>query len=168
MQPRLAEVACENRATTHESGQASVQLREVCTGESLSYLFQIICFPFQCILHRNRLHVQHFIGGGSVVKNLPAMQELQETRVRSWLRKIPWRRAWQPTPVFLPGASHGQRSLAGYVPWDGKESDTAKVTEHTNTQHYVTPAVCHLQRNGPKTCSQRPWAGLRPVLRPVV
>ena len=33
-----------------------------------------------------------------------------------WVRKIPWRRAWQPTPVFLPGESHGQRSLAGYSP----------------------------------------------------
>ena len=34
-----------------------------------------------------------------------------------WVRKIPWRRKWQPTPVFLPGESHGQRSLAGYSPW---------------------------------------------------
>ena len=32
-----------------------------------------------------------------------------------WVRKIPWRREWQPTPVFLPGEFHGQRSLAGYV-----------------------------------------------------
>ena len=32
----------------------------------------------------------------------------------SWVRKVPWRRAWQPTPVFLPGESHGQRSLVGY------------------------------------------------------
>ena len=89
MQPRLAEVACESRATTHESGQGSVRLPEVCTGESLSHLFQIIRFPFQCIPHRNRLHVQHFIGGGSVVKNLPAMQEMQETRVRSLGREDP-------------------------------------------------------------------------------
>ena len=37
--------------------------------------------------------------------------------------KIPWRRAWQPTPVFLPGESHGQRSLAGYSQWGRKESD---------------------------------------------
>ena len=37
--------------------------------------------------------------------------------------KIPWRRAWQPTLVFLPGESHGQRSLAGYSPWGRKESD---------------------------------------------
>ena len=35
--------------------------------------------------------------------------------------KIPWRRAWQPTPVFLPGESHGQRSLVGYSPWGRKE-----------------------------------------------
>ena len=35
----------------------------------------------------------------------------------SWVGKIPWRRDWQPSPVFLPGESHGQRSLAGYSPW---------------------------------------------------
>ena len=35
-----------------------------------------------------------------------------------WFRKILWRREWQPTPVFSPGKSHGQRSLAGYSPWD--------------------------------------------------
>ena len=39
----------------------------------------------------------------------------------TWVGKIPWRRKWQPTPVFLPGVSLGQRSLAGYSPWDGKE-----------------------------------------------
>ena len=43
----------------------------------------------------------------------------------SWVRKIPWRRAWQPTPVFLPGESNGQRSLAGY---GLKESDTTEAT----------------------------------------
>ena len=36
---------------------------------------------------------------------------------RSWIRKIPWRRKWQPTPLFLPGKSHGQRSLVGYSPY---------------------------------------------------
>ena len=39
------------------------------------------------------------------------------------LGRFPWRRGWQPTPVFLPGESHGQRSLAGYRPWGRKESD---------------------------------------------
>ena len=42
----------------------------------------------------------------------------------SWVGKIPWRKAWQPTLVFLPGKSHGQRSLAGYSPWGCKASDT--------------------------------------------
>ena len=40
--------------------------------------------------------------------------------------KTPWRRKWQPTPVLLPGNLHGQRSLVGYSPWGGKESDTTK------------------------------------------
>ena len=40
----------------------------------------------------------------------------------SWVGKIPWRRKWQPTPVFLPGESHGQRSLAGYSIWGHTES----------------------------------------------
>ena len=43
-----------------------------------------------------------------------------------WIRKIPWRRKWQPTPVFLPGESHGWRSVVGYSPWGRKESDTTE------------------------------------------
>ena len=50
-----------------------------------------------------------------------------------WVGRIPWRRKWQPTPVFLPGKSHGQRSLAGYSPWGHKELDTTeKLTLSTN------------------------------------
>ena len=55
-----------------------------------------------------------------MVKNLPTMQELQEMGVDPWVEKIPWRRTWQPTPVFLPGKSHGQRSLAGSVHGESK------------------------------------------------
>ena len=43
-----------------------------------------------------------------------------------WVRKIPWRRAWLPTPVFLPGEFQGQRSLVGYSPWGCKESEMTK------------------------------------------
>jgi len=50
-----------------------------------------------------------------------------------FLRKIPWRRAWQPTPVFLPEKFHGQRNLMGCSSWDCKELDTTEVTEHTST-----------------------------------
>ena len=42
------------------------------------------------------------------------------------------RRAWQPTPIFLPGEPHGQRSLAGYSPYGRKELDTTEVTQHTH------------------------------------
>ena len=47
-------------------------------------------------------------------------------RFDPWVRKISWRRKWQLTPVFLPGESHGQRSLAVYSPWGPKELDTAE------------------------------------------
>ena len=58
-----------------------------------------------------------------MVKNLPAMQE---TGFDPWVRQIPWRREWLPTPVFLPGGFHGQRSLVGNSPWDHKKSDTTE------------------------------------------
>ena len=47
------------------------------------------------------------------------------------IMKYNWRKKWQPTPVFLPGESHGQRSLAGYSPWGRKESDTTERLTHT-------------------------------------
>ena len=49
-----------------------------------------------------------------------------------WVGKIPWRRSWQPTPVFLPGESNGQRSLAGYSPQCCKELDTTEATACTH------------------------------------
>ena len=67
-----------------------------------------------------------------VVKNLPAKAGDRRYRPDPWVGKIPWRRAWQPTPVFLPGESHGQRSLAGYSPRGHEESDTTEVTSHTH------------------------------------
>ena len=45
-----------------------------------------------------------------------------------WVKKIPWRREWHPTPVFLPGESHGQRSLGGYSPWCHEELDRIEAT----------------------------------------
>ena len=56
----------------------------------------------------------------------PACQcrRLKGSEFDPWVGKIPWRRAWQPTPVFLSGESHGQRSLAGCGPWGHKKSRT--------------------------------------------
>ena len=51
---------------------------------------------------------------------------MQETQNQSLGQKDSWRRKWQPTPVFFPGKSHGQRSLVGYSPWGRKGSDTTE------------------------------------------
>ena len=59
-----------------------------------------------------------------MVKNLPAKQE---TQVPSQGRKISWKRKWQPTPVFLPGKSHGQRSLTDDSPRDRKEAEHTRI-----------------------------------------
>ena len=62
-----------------------------------------------------------------VIKNLPANAGvIKRHRFDPWVRKTPWRRKWQPTPVFLPGKSHGQRSLVGYSPQGHKELDVTE------------------------------------------
>ena len=53
-----------------------------------------------------------------------------------WVRKIPWRRKWQPILVFLSGKSHGWRSLAGYGPWGHKESDMTERLTHTEEEEF--------------------------------
>ena len=65
-----------------------------------------------------------------MVKNLFAIQETQKTWVQSAGREDPLEKKWQPTPVFLPGESHGQRSLAVYSPKGYKELN---MTEQLNT-----------------------------------
>ena len=72
------------------------------------------------------------------VKNLPAMQE---TQVDPWVGKIPCRRKWQPTPVFLPVKAHGQRSLVGYSPKCWKESDMTEHTEHISFQFFINKSA---------------------------
>ena len=76
-------------------------------------------------------HTQTKLGfpGGSVIKNPPAMQVMQEMQVQTLGWENPLEEAWQPTPVFLPGESHGQRSLVGSSPYGHKELDTTEVTE---------------------------------------
>ena len=61
-----------------------------------------------------------------------------------WVGKIPWKRKWQPFPVFLPGKSNGQRSLAGYSPRGHKGSDTTEKLTRTYTLyvgHVISYAV---------------------------
>ena len=54
-------------------------------------------------------------------------------RFNPWVGRIPWSRKWHPTPVFLSGKFHGQRSLVVYSPWGHNESDT---TEHAYADYY--------------------------------
>ena len=58
--------------------------------------------------------------------------QCRRLRFNPQVGKIPWRREWQPTPVFLPGEPHGQRSLAGYSPWGRKESDMTEWLTNNN------------------------------------
>ena len=58
----------------------------------------------------------------------------------SWVGKFPWRKKWQPTPVFLPGKSHGQRSPIGYSPGARKQLDTTEPLHFTSqvvTEHWA-------------------------------
>ena len=61
-----------------------------------------------------------------MVKKLTASQGDMRRGFDPWVGKIPWRRAWQPTPVFLPEEFHGQRSLVGLSPQGGRKSDTTE------------------------------------------
>ena len=63
-----------------------------------------------------------------VAKKSPANAGGMRYRFDLWVGKIPWSRAWQLTPIFLPGECHGQRSLVGYSPWSHKVLDTTEVT----------------------------------------
>ena len=76
-----------------------------------------------------------FPGGTSGIE--PACKGRRHRRcgLHPWVRKIPWRNAWQPTPVFLPGESHGQRRLAGYSPWGRKRDGHDLATKTTKKGH---------------------------------
>ena len=82
----------------------------------------------------------------SAVKNLPTIcRRHRSPRFNPWVRKILWRRKWQPTPVFLPGKSHGQWNLAGYSPKGCKESNMtdhmyAYTHTHTHTHTHTQSA----------------------------
>ena len=63
--------------------------------------------------------------------------ECRRFRLNPWVGKIPWRRAWQPTPVLLPGESHGQRRLEGYSPWGHQELDTIEWLSLSLSFHHI-------------------------------
>ena len=62
------------------------------------------------------------------LSSIEAICQFRRDGFNPWVGKIPWRRKWQPTPIFLPGKSHGQRSLVGYSP--GVAKSQTRLTTH--------------------------------------
>ena len=83
-----------------------------------SSFFQML-WPINHLVYKRNCPVGYFLVMVWASRLLSGQEPAYQCRIyrfSPWVRKIPWRRAWQPTPVFLPGESHGQRSLAGYSP----------------------------------------------------
>ena len=104
--------------------------------------------------------------GGSVDKE-PACQCRRHRRLgfNSRIGKISWRRAWQPTPIFLPGESHGQRSLVSYSPCCCNESDMTVVTEHARKRCIFVEIYCKELAHGnlPHNLISSSWSSRRDV-----
>ena len=95
--------------------------------------FKIITLTFIKQMPYARAVLNIFNGGKNIPhKHFPGSTSGKDPTCQCgfdpWAGKIPWRRAWQPTPVFLPGESHGERSLVGYSPWGHKELDMTEAT----------------------------------------
>ena len=94
-----------------------------------------------------------------VVKHLPASAgNVRDVGFDPWVGKIPWRRGWQPTQVFLPRECHGQRSLAGHSAWARTQSDTPEVTLHAHLggRTLCTFALLHLPVLSPLLAARLP------------
>ena len=89
-----------------------------------------------------------FLGGSAIKVHLQCRRHSRR-RFDLWVRKVLWRRAWQPTSVFLPGKSHGLRSLVGYGPW-GHEG-----LGRTEATGVFLPGEFHGQRS---LAGHSPWS----------
>ena len=103
-----------------------------------SHLSTLLIFSFTdiCSLVNLFIHSSVFIEYLSPSWGFPRRLSGKESACQSrrcgfdpWVRKIPWRRKWQPTPVLVPGKPHAQRSLVGYSPWDHKRARHNWVTK---------------------------------------
>ena len=109
----------------------------------------------------SNFHFHFSFPGGSVVKESAC--QCRRRGFDPWVRKIPWRR--KSSPVFLPGKSHGQRSLVGYSSWGRKESDKTEVTkQQTDSRLHAKPWVMSPFRSKKATrCGGWPPAGTSPT-----
>ena len=101
-------------------------------------------------------------GASLVAQMVKICPQYRRPEFDSWVRKIPWRREWLPTPVLLPREFHVQRSLAGSSLWSHKDSDTTEQHTHTHTHTHTQnfwqpPAFFGLWLHHSKPASSLTW-----------
>ena len=97
----------------------------------------------------------HYVRASLVAQMVKNLSAVQETGFDPWVGKIPWRREWLPTPVFLPGEFHEQRSPVGYSPRDHKESET---TEQLNFHElFMATSFIIISRPFSNLCCTTTW-----------
>ena len=113
--------------------------------KSISSWWASIFFTYHYYYHLYVLDIQHH--GAFLMAQLQRThlqcRRRERPRFERWVGKIPWRRKWQPSPVFLPGKPHGQRSLVGYSPKGPKELDTTEgLSTGQHIQRFGLAPVC--------------------------
>ena len=129
------------------------------SGRLQSQVMSFYCFSFmatQQISTDDRVDVNEIITMTNILKDLLCVYFIQglpwwisskesacsaENAGLIWVRKVPWRRVSQPTPVFLPRESQGQKSLEGFSPKGHKESDMTEATEHARIPHIILTII---------------------------
>ena len=110
---------CVQAEPSTDSGWRSFQVYALLT---IGNWPPLLCAHLSCSKHRELYLISpNNFPGGSDGKSI--LLQCGRPRFNPWDGKISWRRKWQPSPVLLPGKSHGRRSLVGYSPWGHKELD---------------------------------------------
>ena len=130
---------------------------ELCKVSRKHYLMYRCIYTDKCM----SIYLHGLPGGASGKESACQCRRLQRCRSDPWVKKIPWRRAQQPTPVFFLGESNGQRSLMGYGPQGHKESDMTKATQHSTIQHNCP----HLQNIYNSAFSSNGWNSSQSFLK---
>ena len=99
----------------------------------LTILFHWPMYLSLCLYHITLIGLPRWLSDKESICQCRKRRRCRKCGFNPWVVKIPWRRKWQPNPVFLPGKSHGQRSLACASPWGCKELETTSGPNNKNT-----------------------------------
>ena len=125
--------------------ETSLATNCLCLLFSCKSFFFFFCIKYSAfkVIKNFRLRLWPDLAASLIIffANAALATELQcrRTKFKPWVRKIPWRRKWQPTAGFLPGKSHGQGSLGGYSPWDCQGSDMTDQLTLSLFSHRTSP-----------------------------